>query len=132
MEKGKLTIVFKVLQPTRGSKVQAVFKKNADDEGDRITGTSVTKDVDAPGAYFILISAPEPGVQKAGGCMLTVSAGSNHGVRAGAACTVVAGANPAPIDSCVVDQAFPNLSKVRPSGSCSKIPTQNVKVQISQ
>src|SRR5205814_674910 len=56
-------IVFKILQPTRGSKVQAVFKKNADDEGDRITGTSVTKDVDAPGDYFILISAPEPGVQ---------------------------------------------------------------------
>jgi len=154
-EKGKLTIVFKVLQPTKGSKVQALFKKNADDEGDRITGTSVTKDVDAPGDYYILVSAPEPGVQakyalqtiwqpanfisaevleiqKAGGCMLTVSAGSNHGVRAGAACTVVAGANPAPIDSCVVDQAFPNLSKVRPSGSCSKIPTQNVKVQISQ
>ncbi|HYV65655.1 MAG TPA: hypothetical protein VE964_05390 [Myxococcales bacterium] len=154
-EKGKLTIVFKVLQPTKGSKVQAVFKKNADDDGDRITGTSVTKDVDAPGDYYILVSAPEPGVQakyalqtiwqpanfisaevleiqKAGGCMLTVSAGSNHGVRAGAACTVVAGANPAPIDSCVVDQAFPNLSKVRPSGSCSKIPTQNVKVQISQ
>jgi hypothetical protein len=154
-EKGKLTIVFKVLQPTKGSKVQALFKKNADDDGDRITGTSVTKDVDAPGDYYILVSAPEPGVQakyalqtiwqpanfisaevleiqKVGGCMLTVSAGSNHGVRAGAACTVVAGANPAPIDSCVVDQAFPNLSRVRPSGGCSRIPAQNVKVQISQ
>ena len=68
----------------------------------------------------------------AGGCMLTVSAGSNHGVRAGAACTIVAGANTSPIDSCVVDQAFPNLSKVRPTGNCSRIPLQNVKVQISQ
>ena len=41
-------------------------------------------------------------------------------------------ANTSPIDSCVVDQAFPNLSKVRPTGNCSKIPLQNVKVQISQ
>jgi len=154
-EKGRFTIVFKVLQPARGSKVQALFKKNTDDEGDRITGTSVTKDVDAPGDYFILITAPEPGVQAkyalqtiwqpanfisaellekatAGGCMLTVSAGTNHGVRAGAACTIVAGANTAPIDSCVVDQAYANLSKVRPTGNCSRIPLQNVKVQISQ
>ena len=154
-EKGKLTIVFKILQPARGSKVQALFKKNQDDEGDRITGTSVTKDIDAPGDYFIQVSAAEPGVQgkyavqtiwqpanvisadllekaTAGGCMLTVSAGTNHGVRAGAACTIAAGANGAAIDSCVVDQAFPNLSKVRPTGSCSRIPLQNVKVQISQ
>jgi len=42
------------------------------------------------------------------------------------------GANTAPIDSCVVDQAYANLSKVRPAGSCSRIPLQNVKVQISQ
>ncbi|TMB05044.1 MAG: hypothetical protein E6J64_11695 [Deltaproteobacteria bacterium] len=154
-EKGRLTIVFKVLQPTRGSKVQALFKKNPDDEGDRILGTSVTKDVESPGDYFIQVTAPEPGVQAkyalqtiwqpanfinaellekatAGGCMLTVSAGTNHGVRAGAACTIVAGANTAPIDSCVVDQAYANLSKVRPTGSCSRIPLQNVKVQIAQ
>ncbi|HYZ88778.1 MAG TPA: hypothetical protein VE620_05740 [Myxococcales bacterium] len=154
-EKGRLTIVFKVLQPPRGSKVQALFKKSPDDEGDRLLGTSVTKDVDSPGDYFIQVTAPEAGTSAkyalqtiwqpanfisadmlekatAGGCMLTVSAGTNHGVRAGAACTIVAGANTSPIDSCVVDQAFPNLSKVRPTGNCSKIPLQNVKVQISQ
>ena len=154
-EKGRLTIVFKVLQPPRGSKVQALFKKSPDDEGDRLLGTSVTKDVDSPGDYFIQVTAPEAGTSAkyalqtiwqpanfisadmlekatAGGCMLTVSAGTNHGVRAGAACTIVAGTNTSPIDSCVVDQAFPNLSKVRPTGNCSKIPLQNVKVQISQ
>jgi len=154
-EKGRLTIVFKLLQPARGSKVQALFKKSLDDDGDRLLGTSVTKDVDAPGDYFVQVTAPEAGERAkyalqtiwqpanfisadmlekatAGGCMLTVSAGSNHGVRAGAACTIVAGANTSPIDSCVVDQAFPNLSKVRPTGNCSRIPLQNVKVQISQ
>jgi hypothetical protein len=154
-EKGRLTIVFKVLQPARGSKVQAVFKKSQDDEGDRLLGTSITKDVDTPGDYFIQVTAPEAGEKAkyalqtiwqpanfisadllekatAGGCMLTVSAGTNHGVRAGAACTIAAGANASPIDSCVVDQAFPNLSKVRPTGNCSRIPLQNVKVQISQ
>jgi hypothetical protein len=154
-EKGRLTIVFKVLQPARGSKVQALFKKSPDDEGDRLLGSSITKDVDAPGDYFIQVTAPEAGEKAkyalqtiwqpanfisadllekatAGGCMLTVSAGTNHGVRAGAACTIAAGANASPIDSCVVDQAFPNLSKVRPTGNCSRIPLQNVKVQISQ
>jgi hypothetical protein len=53
-------------------------------------------------------------------------------VRAGAACTVVVGNNPSPIDACVVDQAFPNLSKVRPLSAGCRIPTQNVRVQISQ
>jgi hypothetical protein len=154
-EKGRLTIAFKVLQPPRGSKVAAYFKKNADDEGDKIVGTSVTKDIEAPGDYFIQVTAPDTGEaakyalqtiwqpanfisadmvekQTQGQCLLTVSAGSNQGVRAGSSCTIVAGSNPAPIDSCVVDQAFPNLSKVRPMGSCTKIPVQNVKVQISQ
>jgi hypothetical protein len=153
-EKGRLTIVFKLLQPSRGSKVQALFKKSSDDEGDRLVGTSVTKDVDAPGDYFIQVTAPEAGEHgkyalqtiwqpanfisadmlekgRPPECMLTVSAGTNHGVRAGAACTIV-GVNSAAIDSCVVDQAFPNLSKVRPNGSCLRIPLQNVKVQISQ
>ena len=153
-EKGRLTIVFKVLQPPR-AKIQALFKKAPDDEGDRITGSSVTKDVEAPGDYYIQVAAPDAGdygkyalqtiwqpanfisaemveKQTAGQCLLTVSAGSNQGVRSGAACTIVAGSNPAPIDSCVVDQAFSTLSKVRPLGSCARIPTQNVKVQISQ
>jgi hypothetical protein len=153
-EKGRLTIVFRLVQPARGSKVQALFKKSPVEKGDRLVGTSAVKDVDAPGDYFIQVTAPEPGERAkyalqtiwqpanfissdmlekatAGGCMLTVAAGSNNGVHAGAACTVV-GVNAAAIDACIVDQVFPNVSKVRPYGSCLRIPLQNVKVQISQ
>ena len=152
-ERGKLTISFKVLQPPRGSKVAAYFMKAQDDsEGDRISGTSVTKDIDNPGDYFIRVQAPETGdygkysiqtiwqpanfiagdvveIQKTPVCMLTVSAGTNQGVRANVGCTIV---NPAgqPVDSCVVDQVFPNLSKVKPGNArCNVAPT--AKVQIS-
>jgi hypothetical protein len=155
-DKGRLTIVFKVTQPSRGSRIGAWFKRTSDDddEGERITGTSVTKEIEAPGEYFIKIAAAEPGdygkyaIQTIwqpsnfisgemvelgrNPCMLTVQAGSNQGVRAGAACTIVVGNNPSPIDACVVDQAFPNLSKVRPLSAGCRIPTQNVRVQISQ
>ena len=60
-ERGKLTITFKVLQPQRGSKVAAYFMKNPDDEGDRISGTSVTKEIDQPGEFYIRVQAPESG-----------------------------------------------------------------------
>ena len=150
-EKGKLTITFKVLQPTRGSKVAAYFMKNPDDEGDRISGTSVTKDIDQPGEFYIRVQAPESGdygkyaiatifqpsnfigadVVEIGRspCLLTVSAGTNQGVRAGLGCTVVNASGQA-LDSCVVDQTFPNLSKVKPANArCNVAP--NSKVQIS-
>jgi hypothetical protein len=154
-ERGRLTIVFKVLEP-RGSKVQALFlraEEHLDQGGERIVGTA-TKEIDAPGDYFIEVAAPATGdfaryalqttwqpanfvsgeVVELGRnpCLLTVQAGTNQGVRAGAACTIVVGTNPAAIDSCVVDQAFPNLCKVRPLGAGCRIPNQNVKVQISQ
>ena len=51
-------------------------------------------------------------------------------MRAGGACTVVT-AQGQVIDSCVVDQAFPNLSKVKPSNPQCRIPP-NSKVQINQ
>jgi hypothetical protein len=151
-EKGRLTIAFKVLEP-RGSKVQALFVRATDDGGERIVGTA-TKEIDAPGDYFIEVTAPATGdfaryslqttwqpanyvsgeVVELGRnpCLLTVQAGTNQGVRAGAACTIVVGTNPAAIDSCIVDQAYPNLSKVRPLGAGCRIPNQNVRVQISQ
>src|SRR3989454_1273711 len=135
-ERGKLTITFKVLQPQRGSKGAAYFMKNPDDEGDRISGTSVTKEIDQPGEFYIRVQAPESGdyakyamatifqpsnfipadVVEIGRspCLLTVSAGTNQGVRAGFGCTVVNASGQA-IDSCVVDQTFPNLSKVKPA-----------------
>ena len=150
-EKGKLTITFKVLQPQRGSKVAAYFMKNPDDEGDRISGTSVTKEIDQPGEFYIRVQAPESGdyakyaiatifqpsnfipadVVEIGRspCLLTVSAGTNQGVRAGFGCTVVNASGQA-IDSCVVDQTFPNLSKVKPASTrCNVAP--NAKVQIT-
>jgi len=151
-EKGKLTLTFKILQPPRGSKVAAYFMKAPDDEGEKLSGSSVTKDIDNPGDVYIRVQAPEPGdsakyalqtlwspanfipadvveIQKTPVCMLTVSAGSNQGVRANVGCTIV---NPAgqPVDSCVVDQTFPNLSKVKPANPrCNVAP--NSKVQIS-
>ena len=151
-DKGKLTISFKVLQPPRGSKIGAFFMKTPDDtEGEKISGSSVTKEID-PGDVYIRVQAPEQGdygkyaigtifqpnnfipadVVEIGHnpCMLTVSAGSNQGVRAGLGCTVVNQAGQ-PIDSCSVDQTFPNLSKVKPANaSCRIQPTS--KVQINQ
>ena len=150
-ERGKLTITFKVLQPQRGSKVAAYFMKNPDDEGDRISGSSVTKEIDQPGEFYIRVQAPESGdygkyaistifqpsnfiaadVVEIGRspCLLTVSAGTNQGVRAGLGCTGVNASGQA-MDSCVVDQTFPNLSKVKPANSrCNVAP--NAKVQIN-
>jgi hypothetical protein len=151
-EKGKLTISFKVLQPPRGSKIAAYFMKAADDaDGEKVSGSSVTKEIDNPGDVFVRVQAPEQGdygkyalqtlfqpnnfisgdvVEIAKNpCMLTVSAGANQGVRAGAACTVVT-AQGQPVDGCQVDQVFPNLSKVKPSNNQCRI-QPNSKVQIS-
>jgi len=65
-------------------------------------------------------------------CMLTVNAGTNQNVRAGASVTIV-GTNNVPVDSGVVDQAFPNLSKVRPfnARTCNALPSSGAKVQIA-
>ena len=151
-EKGKLTISFKVLQPPRGSKIAAYFMKSGDDaEGEKVSGSAVTKEIDTPGDVFIRVQAPEQGdfgkyavqtifqpnnfisgdvVEIAKNpCLLTVSAGTNQGVRAGAACTVVTVQGQA-MDSCQVDQVFPNLSKVKPGSSQCRI-QPNSKVQIS-
>ena len=149
-EKGKLTITFRVMQP-RGSMVSAYFMKAPDDEGERVAG-SVTKEIDQPGEFAIRVQAPEPGdygkyaiqtiwqpanfipaevveIQKTPVCMLTVSAGTNQGVRSNVACTILSPGGQA-VDSCVVDQVFPNLSKVRPGSSrCNIAPSS--KVQIS-
>ena len=150
-EKGKLTISFKVLQPPRGSKVAAYFMKSPDDaEGEKISGTS-TKQIDNPGDFFIRVQAPDQGdygkyavqtlfqpdnfisgdvVEIAKNpCLLTVSAGANQGVRAGASCTVVT-AQGQPVDGCQVDQVFPNLSKVKPQQAQCRV-QPNSKVQIS-
>ena len=150
-ERGKLTISFKVLQPPRGSKVTAFFMKAPDDEGEKISGSSVTKEIDNPGDYFIRVQAPEQGdygkyalsvifqpnnfipgdvVEKDNrGCLLTVSAGANQGVRAGVGCTVV-NQSGQPIDSCRVTEAYPNLSKVQVSNP-ARCPPANAKVQIN-
>ena len=49
--------------------------------------------------------------------------------KAGLGCTVVSATGQA-MDSCVVDQTFPNLSKVKPANArCNVAP--NAKVQIS-
>jgi len=150
-EKGKLTITFKILQPPRGSKVAAYFMRTPDEEGDRIAGSSITKEIDQPGDFYIRVQAPESGdygkyaiatifqpanfipadVVEIGRspCLLTVSAGTNQGVRPGLGCTVVSASGQA-MDSCVVDQTFPNLSKVKPANPrCNVAP--NAKVQIS-
>ena len=150
-EKGKLTLMFKLQGAARGSKVAAYFMKAADDaEGDKIAGSSVTKDIDTPGDYFVRVQAPEQGdaskfalqtiwqpanyipgdvVEIGHPCMLTVSAGTNQGVRPNVACTIVNAAGQ-PVDSCVVDQVFPNLSKVKPSNPRCSIQA-NYKVQIN-
>lgn len=151
-EKGKLTISFKVLQPPRGSKIAAYYMKAADDaDGEKVSGSSVTKEIDTPGDVYVRVQAPEQGdygkyalqtlfqpnnfisgdvVEIAKNpCMLTVSAGANQGVRAGAACTVVTSQGQA-VDGCQVDQVFPNLSKVKPANSQCRV-QPNSKVQIS-
>ncbi len=150
-EKGKLTISFKVLQPPRGSKIGAFLMKAPDDEGEKISGSAQTREIDTPGDLLIRVQAPEQGdygkyalatifapnnfisgdVVEVGKspCMLTVSAGTNQNVRAGAACTIVNGSGQA-IDGCVVDQVFPNLSKVKPSSAGCRIPSSS-KVQIA-
>jgi hypothetical protein len=150
-EKGKINISFKVLTPPRGSKVGCYFMKKVDEDGDKITGSGSTTKVIDPGEYYIRVVAPEQGdfgkyalatifqpdnfilgdvVERSNNpCMLTVSAGTTQGVRAGVSATIV-GAGGAPIDSGVVDSVFPNLSKVRPFGSCAKIPPNGTKVQI--
>ena len=150
-EKGKMTLSFKIQTPPRGSKVTCYLMKKQDDEGEKIGGSgSVTKVLD-PGDYWLRVVAPDQGdfgkyalatifqpdnfiaadvVEKGvNPCMLTVSAGISQGVRSGVAVTIVGPGNTA-IDSGVVDQAFQNLSKVRPSGSCTKIPANGAKVQI--
>ena len=149
-EKGKLTLNFRVLPP-RGSRIGAFLMKAPDDDGEKIGGGAQTRGIDTPGDLFIRVQAPEPGdygkyalatifapdnfisgdvveVGKAP-CMLTVGAGTNQNVRLGAACTIVNASGQA-IDGCVVDQVFPNLSKVRPSAPGCRIP-QISKVQIA-
>jgi hypothetical protein len=149
-ERGKLTTNFKVLAPVRGSKVAAYFMKNCEDEGEKLSGSSATKEIEASGDYIIRVQAPEQGdygkyaistifqpnnfipadvVEIGKPCMLTVSAGTNQGVRAGLGCTVVTAQGQA-VDSCVVDQVFPNLSKVKPTNPQCRI-QPNSKVQIN-
>lgn len=149
-DKGKLTLAFKVLTP-KGSKVAAYLMRNKDDEGERISGTSVTKDITDSGEVFIRVQAPEAGdfgkyavqtiftpsnvitgeiVEIGKGCELTVGAGTTQGVRSGAACTIV-NASGAPIDSCTVTDTYPNLSKVRGGANCKNVPRQGGKVQIN-
>ncbi len=148
-DKGKLAIAFKVLTP-KGSKVAAYLMRNRDDEGERISGSSMVKDITEVGDLFIRVQAPEAGdvgkyslltiftptnvitgeiVEIGNNCVLTVGAGTTQGVRAGAACTIV-NASGTPIDSCTVQDTYPNLSKVRGS-ICKGIPRQGGKVQIN-
>ncbi len=148
-DKGKLTLDFK--SETKGSKVVAQILKKEDDEPEVFKG-SVTKDVADAGDLFIKVAANEPGdagkyvlksvfvpvnvaayevLEIGTPCYLTVQGGSNQGVKTGAACSVI-NSSGAVIDSCMIDQIYPNLSKIRPMGSCSKIPKQGSKVQIQQ
>jgi hypothetical protein len=124
--------------------------RSQDDGGDRIAG-NVTREIDRPGDVYIRVQAKDAGdraryaiatiFQPANSipadvveigrnpCVLTVSAGTRQGVRAGLGCTVVNAAGQA-LDSCVVDQTFPNLSKVKPaSARCNMAP--GCKVQIT-
>jgi hypothetical protein len=150
-QKGKVTIGFKINLPARGSKVACYLMRTPDEEGEKITGTSLTRALD-PGDYYLRVQAPEQGefakyaltnsfladnfitadVLEKGinPCMLTINAGSNKGVRTGAAATIMSAPN-SPVDSAVVDQVFQNLAKVRPLGnSCAKIPANGATVVI--
>ena len=126
--------------------------KQPDDDGEKI-GSGFLRTLD-PGDYYIRIVAPDAGdfgkyglqtifapdnfiaadVVEIGKnpCMLTVNGGTNQNVRAGASVTIV-GTNNVAVDTGVVDQAFPNLSKVRPfSGrTCNALPPSGSKVQIA-
>ncbi len=150
-EKGKLLINFKATQP-RTSHVAGYLMKASDDEGEKISGSTFQRTLDA-GEYFIRVVAPDAGdaakyalgtifqpdnfigadvVEVGKPCMLTVNAGTNQNVRAGASVTIV-GTNNVPVDSGVIDQAFPNLSKVRPfnARTCNALPSSGAKVQIA-
>jgi hypothetical protein len=150
-EKGRLTIVFKILDPQRGSKVAAFLLRTPVDEGERILGASKTVDLD-PGDVFLRVQATEAGafaryavtsifqpaiyisgdvveIQRRPICLLTVSAGSNQGVRSAAGCTVVNRSGSAPADACVVAEVYPNLSKIRPlAPGCRIAPTSKVQI----
>jgi hypothetical protein len=148
-EKGKLTVRFKVLHARRGSKVSAYLMKSQDDEGDRIAGNA-TREIESPGDVYIRVQAKDAGdrakyaiatifqpasfipadVVEIGRnpCVLTVGAGTRQGVRAGVGCTVVNPAGQA-LDSCVVEQTFPNLAKVKPAGArCNLAPGCRVQI----
>jgi hypothetical protein len=151
-EKGRLTIVFKILDPQRGSKVAAFVLRTPKGEGERILGASKTVELD-PGDVYLKIAATEPGdfaryavtsifqpasyisgdvveIQRRPTCLLTVSAGSNQGVRPAAGCTVVSRSGAAPTDACVVEEVYPNLSKIRPLAPGCRIAATS-KVQIA-
>jgi len=150
-DKGKINVTFKL--DGKGSKAVAYLMKKEDDEPEQFKGT-VTKDVTEPGDLYIKVAANEPGeagkfvvqtvfqtanaitvdiaeVATKDGCSLTVGpgAGTNQGVKDGYACTIQ-GSQGNMIDQCQVDRAYSNMAKVRPMGSCSKIP-KNAKVIIS-
>jgi hypothetical protein len=150
-EKGRLTIVFKILDPQRGSKVAAFLLRTPAAEGERILGASKTVELD-PGDVYLKVEATEPGdfaryavtsifqpalyisgdvveIQRRPTCLLTVSAGSNQGVRTAAGCTVVSRSGAAPTDACVVEEVYPNLSKIRPlAPGCRVAPTSKVQI----
>ncbi len=152
-EKGKLSLNFKILQPPRGSHVTAYLLKSPDDDGEKISGSGFLRSLD-PGDYYVRIIAPEAGdfakyalasifqpdnfiasdVVEIGKnpCMLTVNAGTNQNVHAGASVTIL-GTNGVAVDTGVVDQPFPNLSKVRPFSqrTCNALPPSGAKVQIA-
>jgi hypothetical protein len=152
-DKGKLTIEY--ASETKGSKIVAGLMKKEDDEPQPLKSKlPFTIDVGDPFDLFIKVAANEEGdtgkysikttfvpvnvtffdiieigCGGGGSSYLTVQGGSNQGVRSGATCTIV-NAQSAPLDQCVIDQVYPNLSKVRPMGSCNKIPKQGAKVGI--
>jgi hypothetical protein len=152
-EKGKMSLNFKILQPPRGSKVVAYLLKSPDDDGEKISGSGFLRTLE-PGEYYVRIIAPDAGdfakyamasifapdnfigadVVEIGKnpCMLTVNAGTNQNVRQNATVTIVGG-NAVAVDTGVIDQAFPNLSKVRPfnARTCNSLPPSGTKVQIA-
>ncbi|GAC1347108.1 MAG: hypothetical protein NVSMB23_25860 [Myxococcales bacterium] len=150
-EKGRLTLGFKVLDPSRGAKVAAFILRAPSDAGERILGASRTVDLE-PGEVFLKVQATEVGssarfavssifqpalyisgdvveIQRRPTCLLTVSAGSNQGVRTAAGCTVVNRSGAAPAEACVVAEVYPNLSKIRPlAPGCRVAPTSKVQI----
>lgn len=150
-ERGRLTVGFKLLEAARGSRVAAFLLRTPNDEGERILGASKTVEVD-PGEVYVRVQATEGGdaarfavssifqptayisgdvveIQRRPTCLLTVSAGSNQGVRTAAVCTVVNRPGAAPADACVVAEVYPNLSKIRPlAPGCRVAPTSKVQI----